>query len=361
MAAAVTTRVGTGFESSSLSSSPPPRFPLTTIWTLPPDCEPTWDWLLWTTTTGTPVALPYGVSNASSCYLPFAVQMLVQGVPAYSPGICPSGYTAASTFQPGAYDLAQTSICCDSGYEYQIDGLLSNSCISYVPTPTTILTLTETSMEASVFSYTRRPTKVQGFLAVRTACMVAWASKDLTLFTPKSAPLILASQALVQSHLAAQSATSSSTHNQSATDAASPASSPSNSFASPTAQATDSANNLTTGTQAGIGVGVALAGIALGMVAIWLVLIRPRRRRTNGKRISDIFNHGLGLKAELDTHRTRTEQLHETSSNKTTELSAEGLPREADTITRHELEAGYKGIELGDAASSNSRHNYDDS
>ena len=95
----------------------------------------------------------------------------------YSPGVCPFGYTAASSAQNEARGAWQ-SWCCPSGMSYAQE----LGCYSTVTTSTTVMLNSMTSM-----------TMLQPFVAADWYIQVAWASNQLDQFTPTSAPLLVQS------------------------------------------------------------------------------------------------------------------------------------------------------------------------
>lgn len=109
-------------------------------------------------------------------------------------------------------------------------------------------------------------------LQVDTPYTVAWASSELNAFTPASLPLKVASETPRPSStfILPQHTTTSFPGESEGPK--------SNSAASRTPT---SALNLSSGAQAGIGVGAGIVGIAIGSLLMWLI-IRRRSRRQRG-------------------------------------------------------------------------------
>lgn len=163
------------------------------------------------------------------------------------------------------------------------------------------------------------------FTAFASTIAVAWASSDLPLFTPASAPL-------VQARLAASASRASASDSQATT------SEPSNG----TSSSPMSSGFLSTGAQAGIGVGVSIAGIILLALGMWALLRRRQSRTRNDEPRAD---PRAGLRGE-DAEKKLPGVAELGNYGAKAELAGLTKPTELDRNERHELEGHWHGHEI---------------
>ncbi|KAF2095153.1 hypothetical protein NA57DRAFT_59897 [Rhizodiscina lignyota] len=285
---------------------------LTTIFTPPSSCfnyDYTWSTAASTYGNGQSSILVKDVNiQSTECYPPNYHAQFTVATP-YSPGVCPWGYVSAATRTTSINPGATGVLCCPGAWQTLDGGLgcstaLSDPMVLQLPdgpmvassgqlvamhgiyieyassdlkvlpaTTTSSSTTTSTtsssrlphttmstvSSKSTVSSQTPRPAKtVSATVTPSTSSTSASGSASSTSSTSTSASSTSASSTSALSTSASTSSTSSSA----------------SASASPTASTHES---LSTGAQAGIGVGVSLAGLALIASAIWAVF-RWRRR-----------------------------------------------------------------------------------
>jgi hypothetical protein len=171
------------------------------------------------------------------------------------------GYIPVSTI---TFQQALTSLCCIEGFTLLRSGPLSYSCGKTFSTRTTIF-----------LDYTGivpHTTIVDSFFWADSPQTVAWASSDLDRFTPASLPSKIAREATsLKSDYSLQ---------------------PSRGSGAPAipAESSSPASSLSTGAQAGIGVGAAVVGIAIGALLMWF-FVRKRSRRHNRSHVQEELEH----------------------------------------------------------------------
>lgn len=166
--------------------------------------------------------------------------------------------------------------------------------------------------------------------------VVTWASTDLYRFTPASAPLLAGLSTAAPSPTSKIAQTTSTEPVRNTATAA-------------------GKNRLSTGAQAGIGVGVSIAGLCVLIAGGWLLL----RRRKNRSVSQDDKQPYVDAKAELPdkqparTSATAAELAEDGGVNKMpasarqVELPATSKPLEMDSqMQRHELEAATAAHEV---------------
>lgn len=166
----------------------------------------------------------------------------------YSPGICPSGYAgytiSAATPSAKPSKVVHTSFCCPLHLRY----VQGTGCIATITTPTEVF-----------LNPTHKLQNFHPFIARDYALQVQWASTDLHLFTPASAPLLLMASATPST-----SASSNSTFT---------ASGP-NTPAGATPDSSDLPHSMTVGVSVGVAA-LVCSVFAVGVFAMW----RRKRRR----------------------------------------------------------------------------------
>ena len=248
------------------------------------------------------------------------------------------------------FALPETSICCSSGFEYISSGDWNGYCGSYATTSTRLPIYDAQASEAIIDG-----TLVSTWSAVHLAYLVAWASSDLSKFTPASAPLLLASQEAILASSENLGTPKSGSPPTARSSAASPQGSPPSPASQTSSSHTEGARTLDTGVKAGIGVGVIVVSVAIISVGLWL-LMRMRKRRKDklaSSTASEMDTDNIHAKAELDHENTRTGILNkgrqqEGREKEFAEMSGEGLVQEVGSHTRYELDSGWGGHEVGD-------------
>jgi LPXTG-motif cell wall-anchored protein len=178
------------------------------------------------------------------------------------------------------------------------------------------------------------------FVAVLPQIDVQWASSDLSLFTPASAPVLPAASISKFEALTTSAATSTL---QSGTQTS-----------SPTSKASAGSNGLSTGAEAGIGVGIAIAVLLLISGIIYFVFRRRRRNKNAALQRAGSTEPYVDSKAELP-HNAAAKRPQEVEAGGP--LTAEAgpppipiasKPRFGGGIGRHELQGDFRGHEIGD-------------
>ena len=238
------------------------------------------------TVANTETSIFRGVSSA--CFPPQFTNKV-----SYSPGVCPSGY---ATLHTDFADSIYTATCCPSGMLYNAP---YTTCLS--------LALDDLSIVQHSATTTLQAAN-QSLYLLAPPITVAYHTSDLTLWTTTAASAASAPTSIV-------TPTSNSVHG-------------------------GSSDQLTTGAQAGIGVGVALGLLAI--VAATMLLLRRRRRNlaSSHKEMTDLHL----TKAELhDEGKTNAELGEEAAIYEVHSLSK---PQEMDSMNvRAELESGWRGWE----------------
>ena len=261
--------------------------------------------------------LDYGPSSCQLEIVAFTGRGMLPIV--YSPGVCPDGYTPASTIT-ALWEQATTSLCCLKGLTMISTGDWEAFCGSSLTSSVTI---------QATHGSTATSTTVNSFFAVDAPYTVAWDYPELPLFTPSGLPLIIANESK------AETSTSSLSRNQ--------------------AKNGTGSSYLSAGAQAGIGVAAALAGVAIGTCVMWFFFIRKRSRRQKD------FDELEGQRKNADDV-PRTPELgveggrsELAAKEKVVEMYADvghEMPpdwgQEADAGMRHELDGSYRGEELTD-------------
>lgn len=229
-----------------------------------------------------------GFRESSACYpTPFDTGLVK---PTWSPGVCPSGYTAVTAYTTAApgpeRSAAHTSLCCQPGLTYVSDGFpnfpgwYTSVCYSKITAARGYSTLSVTRDGSSdlvtATALASGPTS-QNQYAYQSPLTVVWRSADLSLFQPTSAP-IRASPA---------SNTAKST---------SPAAKDTSA-----ASSLNSSGSLSTGAEAGIGVGVAIAFLAaICVIAFCMLRLRKKRQRSANVAASARMTYKENYTYELD-------------------------------------------------------------
>lgn len=230
--------------------------PLTTIFTPPDDCVlPAY--------TLDPLQPDYELSGwwdwrqtSASCY-PFSFSALQGRWGWYSPGVCPSGHAMAQSRvveTAAASEKLTQAWCCPESF--RIWGITSEGQEYQYCTATS-----RDATALTVGSNGTLLTSVQSFVAYRWPLSVEWASADLAMFTPQSAPVLVAATTTIYSLPSGEGPSTSGR----ATATSASSSSSSTAVASRVA-----ASGLSDGAKAGIGVGVAAAVLVLAALAWWL-------------------------------------------------------------------------------------------
>ncbi|THZ35380.1 hypothetical protein D6C90_07374 [Aureobasidium pullulans] len=266
--------------------------PLTTIFTPPAPCH----LRPFTLTASSNTSLGvwrYQNDSADPCYPPLWATAKTNY---YRPGACPSGHAYVRLALGGPISSQYTSVnCCPSGMD-----LVDTKCHTTITTPTYAL-----MPDLETFSITKFP-----FIGVATALNVVWVSEDLDLFTPKSAPATGVANMLVVK------------------------------------TASSSPKELSSGSKAGIGVGVALGCLVLVGVMVFFVL-RVRKRRA--RRAASTAPDDVDSKPELSGDSTvSSKAVHELNGQKEAgEMEADAMfPELAHLIKSSELEVPHQVHEL---------------
>lgn len=263
----------------------------------------------------------------------------------FSPAVCPSGFSAAArtTVTQGTGYVA-TSLCCPlyvthssclnlkgvhSRQQYYSSMTYSSVSDRYPGCYSTVrdhFTTGRTTTSSGDIFFQLTPTKAGTtgtFTVHMPAFQVVWASTDLESFTPRSAPLLTS---FTSSPPVTSSSQQSVTSFQSSTS--------SRSISSHTTSP-GSSNSLSTGAQAGIGVGVSIVGLVVLAILGWCLLWRKRRRRETLREISVGEASNLPTKEDPATTMQPYKDKSETS-HQVGELHASGSPRS-------ELEGSWTG------------------
>jgi LPXTG-motif cell wall-anchored protein len=286
-----------------------PTYPLTTIFTPPASCSSSWTYeaQLYNSVTGG-LLIQNAVENGidRSCFPPnFADNARGQASEIYSPGYCPSGYTSPAVFSGNG---VTTGICCQRylmNCPKSLKGIAdTTSGFTYYTTLTTINFFSSTTIFAGCLSIypessgatTVRArandtdlttTAISGPISMwGQPVVVEFQQKDLTLFSTSTSSI---------------SSSTSSRSSGTASPSATTAQPAITSTGSPT-PSTDPKSGLSTGAQAGIGVGVAI--VALILLAIAAFFLRRKRKASQKP------NNGSENKVELPTHESRPGELH---------------------------------------------------
>lgn len=207
--------------------------PLTTIFTPPSDCS-TRPFTLLAAGNDTGV-WDLKAQYTDTCYPP---DWATARDNHYTPGVCPYGYTLGALFPFGD----TTSVgCCLSGMTYITS---QGMCQTIITSSTTGFLPSSQTVTITTFPFTGMATPVN----------VAWATTDLTAFTPTSAPLQIL--ATFQS-------------------------SPNTTQSSPAAIQSSLATPLSSGANASIGVGVALAVFVLLGAGFLFLRFKKRRKQSH--------------------------------------------------------------------------------
>ncbi|KAK4580252.1 hypothetical protein LTR86_000455 [Recurvomyces mirabilis] len=238
----------------------------------------------------------------------------------YSPGVCPQGYAAAASWTSAGSDV-HTSLCCPHGMSWL---QVVSSCSEILPTG---------SATAIVASNTTT-TMTEPFTAYAPAIAVAWASSDLTLFSPASLPLLTTASLTSEATSAAATSSDISAGSVIASSTATTATGASQTSTTP-------GPGLSVGAKAGIGVGATVGGLLCLAVAAWFLLWRRRSFSTKG------LPEAEG-KAELPGDGIEKKALHISELGPNGEIyesAAKERPPEMGDNVRYELEADWHGHE----------------
>ncbi|KAJ8062915.1 hypothetical protein OCU04_008163 [Sclerotinia nivalis] len=270
----------TSASTASITSAPSHLVgPLTTTYTpLGSDCSqifwaqnPINHWLAFGGIgTGSTTCMPSGFNRETAYY--------------YSPGICPTGYSAAcSSFSKGSSATKTVATCCPTGYTCFADRPSDQiyGCTSYFTEDATLsinsvlfntVTAASTTSYPVIYASTRitvtsgvNNVAAYGIIIERASDDPTWESSTTLSSTPSSIALPIASGSItLVSATSSSSSTSSAPHS---TSTSSTSSAP-------------SSTGLSTSAKAGVGVGVALGILLISAVAF--LLFRRSRRRSEG-------------------------------------------------------------------------------
>ncbi|KAK3625650.1 hypothetical protein LTR56_020262 [Elasticomyces elasticus] len=281
--------------------------PLTTVFNPLPTCT-SGPWVSIDSTQGTITCTQSLESSlTASCY---PASFTAGAAVLYSPGVCPSAYSAAASWTTDGVNIT-TSICCPRGMSYL---QLASSCAATLPNDANDFEPTGTPL--IIWNRTVQYTNL--FTAFAPTLAVAWASSDLAQFTPTWAPVdsTITSSAVV--------GTPAGTSNTPV----------------PPAPPTDRLNR---GTEAGIGVAASVVGVVIGL-AVWLFW---RRRKARANRNVTL----TGGRAELEGEASEKQppEIGELETKgEIHEFDGKGKPTELSTAIgqRHELDGGFRGHEV---------------
>ncbi|KAF7861774.1 hypothetical protein EAF04_007657 [Stromatinia cepivora] len=227
--------------------------------------------------TGSTTCMPSGFNRETAYY--------------YSPGICPTGYSAAcSSFSTGSSVTKTVATCCPTGYTCFADRPSDQiyGCTSYFAEDAALSissVLFDTVTAASTTSYpviyaSTRITVTSGVNNVAAyGIIIERASDDPTW---ESSTTLSSTSSSTASPIASGSITLVSA----ASSSSSTLSSPQLTSASSTSSSVPSSKGLTTGAKAGVGVGVALGVLSISAVAF--LLFRRLRKRSQGSQSGPI-------------------------------------------------------------------------
>ena len=240
----------------------------------------------------------------------------------YSPGVCPSGYYAAkSNGLKGGSGTAATSWCCPHGMTFSA----FQGCVS-LTTPTSTTTLYQNHEKVQM---------IAPYVVLEPYIPVAWASGDLHLFTPTSAPLSVSQACRAQARASVANTGIPGTAGK---------------------HVPGSPGGLSTGAKAGVGVGVAFAAVAA--IAMIVLLLKYRRK-------AQVSAAELEKRDQPENFESMTELvMTELQADETAEADCANARHEPDSISvkaelnspivileadasnlRHELDSGWHGHE----------------
>ena len=246
-------------QDSSAVSTNQLTFALTTLFPPPPDCS-------------RPILKPSGntsnywvpgsdggtttfFGSAWSCY-PDQFYLTGDLVPLYSPGACPSGFDIVSAATPLHPAVTYATCCPDYATIYS----------GYFCTGTRIDEVTTVNNDKSTILNGK-------YIFQYPPITLAWEAKDLSKFSPPSAPLLayrsaLATGASIASSPSQKPGATATKHGATATGSSTAANSPT------------PPSGLSTGAKAGIGVGVAIGVLALIGILVWVILRKRKRKQS---------------------------------------------------------------------------------
>ncbi|KAK3631474.1 hypothetical protein LTR56_016838 [Elasticomyces elasticus] len=285
--------------------------PLTTVFSPLPTCT-SGPWVSIDSTQGTITCTQsLDSSLTASCY---PASFTAGAAVLYSPGVCPSAYSAAASWTSDGVNIT-TSICCPRGMSYL---QLASSCAATLPNDANDFELTGTPLV--IWNSTVQYRSI--FTAFAPTLAVAWASSDLAQFTPIWAPL---DSTITSSASVGTPASTSSAGGPPASPPASPS------------------DRLNRGTEAGIGVAASVVGVVIGM-AVWLFW---RRRKARANRNVTLTGGRAELEGEASEKQPPKIGELETKGE-IHEFDGKGKPTELGTAIgqRHELDGGFRGHEV---------------
>ncbi|KAK5730330.1 hypothetical protein LTR15_000267 [Elasticomyces elasticus] len=253
---------------------------LTTVFSPLPTCT-SGPWISVNSTQGTITCTQSMDSNLiASCYPP---GFIADAAVLYSPGVCPSDYTAAASWTTDSSN-ATTSICCPSGMAYL---QLASSCSAILgnlgDTAATVMIDNSTTLYSQLFT------------AYAPTIGVAWALTDLERFTPVSAPLLVRVDATATSAPHSSGTASLTVDGGPGVTNSTASSTPSASSTQPASESKTNRSRVSTGEIVGISVGATIFGILLLALGAWLLYFR-RKKKTQAITASATLTDG---KAEL--------------------------------------------------------------
>ncbi|KAK4893298.1 hypothetical protein LTR27_008421 [Elasticomyces elasticus] len=286
--------------------------PLTTVFSPLPTCT-SGPWVSIDSTQGT-ITCTQSLNSklTASCY---PASFTAGAAVLYSPGVCPSAYSAAASWTTEDGTNITTSICCPRGMSYL---QLASSCAANLPDDANDFEPTGTPL--IIWNSTVQYTNL--FTAFAPTLAVAWASSDLAQFTPMWAPLdsTITSSASVGTPASTLSA-----------------------GGPPTSPPTSPPDRLNRGTEAGIGVAASVVGVVIGL-AVWLFWRRKKARANSNVTLT-------GGRAELEGEASEKQapKIGELETKgEIHEFDGKGKPSELSTAIgqRHELDGGFRGHEV---------------
>ncbi|KAK4893299.1 hypothetical protein LTR27_008422 [Elasticomyces elasticus] len=312
----------------------PPAFststPLTTVFSPAPTCTDG----PWTSVNSTQGTITCTRSLASNCY---PSNFDANASVLYSPGVCPSQYTAAASWTTDGSN-ATTSACCPSGMAY----------LQIVSSCSAILGSTKggTANAATVLISPTLWLYGQLFTAYAPVIGVAWASTDLEIFTPASAPLLATLFTESPNGAPPSDSSSSSTGLSPTVDVLSSSISSTTSASSPQLPSSSHAA-MSTGETVGISVGATIVGILLLALGAWLLFLRRKKKSQAITASSNLTDGKAELPGDSNAEKLRPHAGELETRGEIFEFAGQGKPAELEPHARYELEGGFHGHEAG--------------
>ncbi|KAI4232570.1 MAG: hypothetical protein L6R40_007356 [Gallowayella cf. fulva] len=217
----------------------------------------------------------------------------------YTPGICPHGWTTLAATPVSQLDgnIGTHAFCCPSGYYHSSTdkGFLQHACASVFGSPLTNVYSTSTKGEGpvphDVKLITVDPKSVQSNTVYADIIGIHWAETDSQI-------LRLMSETSSSSSVATSTTAAQTAHRT--TSVVIPTTSPSS-------RSTPPPGSLSSGAEAGIGIGAVVGAIALALFAYLLWLRRRKSRNREGRAEADSTEiRGVSELVELEPEKEKS-------------------------------------------------------